>query len=208
MEAALRDAFDVPQVIDGVPYAGRTDRAIARDLLHVHGIPVADHNISRLQTAYLQYLPRMLRDRGGTICPGVRELLPALQRIGITLGLLTGNIREGARHKLSYFGLWDFFVGGGFGDDYEDRDDVARAALQSLGIPEDPHNRNGTTVWVVGDTPLDVRCARAIGAQAVAVATGWHSLESLEVARPDWLFADLHQASVLLQQWCRTPEDH
>lgn len=206
MEEALRSAFGVDEVIDGVPYAGRTDRAIVRDLLHLHGLSSDDANIARLQEAYLYYLPRMLQERQGTVCPGVPELLQALSADNaVLLGLLTGNIREGARQKLSHFGLWHYFVGGGFGDDYEDRDDVARAALRSLGLSESSAVHRGCTVWVVGDTLLDIRCARAIGARAVAVATGWHSLEVLAAAEPDWLLPDLRQATALLEQWCQVP---
>ncbi len=56
-------------------------------------------------------------------------------------------------------------------------------------------------IWVVGDTPLDIRCARCIGARAVAVATGWHSLEELSVHQPDLLLADLSNHEPLLAQW-------
>ena len=46
-------------------------------------------------------------------------------------------------------------------------------------------------MWVIGDTPLDVSCARAIGANAVAVATGWHSIDELVGHEPDLIFDDL-----------------
>ena len=56
-------------------------------------------------------------------------------------------------------------------------------------------------VWVIGDTPLDVRCARAVGARAVAVATGWHPHEELAAHKPDYLLADLSDAEALLRVW-------
>ena len=116
------------------------------------------------------------------------------------LGLLTGNVRSGARHKLSHHGLWDYFACGGFGDEHYERDDVARSALAEvrahLGRDLDPRD-----VWVIGDTPLDVRCARAVGARAVAVATGWHPAEELAVHEPDHLFTDLSDAEELLRVW-------
>jgi phosphoglycolate phosphatase-like HAD superfamily hydrolase len=202
MEEALRTVFGLREVKDGVPYAGRTDRAIARDLLLMHGIQPQEDHIARLQEAYLHFLPEMLRQRGGTVCPAVPEIL---QRLAATprvlLGLLTGNIRQGARCKLQHFGLWSYFVGGGFGDDFDDRDDVARSALQNLGLTGDRLHGQSRSIWVVGDTPLDIRSARAIGAQAVAVATGWHSLEALADHSPDWLLPDLHHATPLLTIW-------
>jgi len=207
MEEALRTVFGLSEVKDGVPYAGRTDRAIARDLLLLHGIPPQEENITRLQEAYLQVLPEMLRQRGGTVCPAVPEILEKLSGTPrILLGLLTGNIRRGAQCKLEHFGLWSYFAGGGFGDEFDDRDDVARAAVQNLGVAADQNRGSSRCIWVVGDTPLDIRCARAIGAQAVAVATGWHSLEALADHQPDWLFPDLHHATPLWSIWCQEPE--
>ena len=144
---------------------------------------------------YLSRLPGRLAAIGGEVCPGVRELLARVRgRADVRLGLLTGNVRRGAALKLGHFGLWDTFpLGGGFGDDHEDRDDVARAAVRAL---RDHADFRPADVWVVGDTPLDVRCARAVGANVVAVATGWHPLAELtdaDVAVPD------------LADWSRLP---
>jgi phosphoglycolate phosphatase-like HAD superfamily hydrolase len=201
MEAALAAAFGVAELRDEVPYSGRTDVAIGRDLLRVHGIEPTPENQLRLREAYLTHLPGSLTSRGGTVCPGVPELIAAVAgRPGVVLGLLTGNVRRGAMHKLAHFGLWDHFACGGFGDDHTDRDDVARAALaavrEHLGRDVDPAD-----VWVIGDTPLDVSCARAIGANAVAVATGWHPIEELAGHNPDLLFDDLSDHARLLAAW-------
>ncbi|HEY8505762.1 MAG TPA: HAD family hydrolase [Gemmataceae bacterium] len=201
MEAALRDAFGVREVRGDIPFSGRTDRAIGRDLLAAHGIEPTPENRARLEAAYLEHLPGSLARVAGCVLPGVAALMAELAaRERMALGLLTGNVRRGARAKLSHYGLWDYFPFGGFGDRHFERDDVAREALSEaarhLGRPPDPSD-----VWVVGDTPLDVRCARAIGAKAVAVATGWHSPEELAAARPDWLLADFSDPAELLAAW-------
>ena len=201
MEAGLRETFGVAEVRDVVAYSGRTDRAIARDLLAAHGIDPTPANQDRLRDAYLARLPESLHTFGGKVCPGVAELLGHLRpRPGVVLGLLTGNIRTGARHKLAHFGLWDYFACGGFGDEHYERDDVARLAMAEvrahLGRDFDARD-----VWVIGDTPLDVRCARAVGARAVAVATGWHAAEELAGHDPDFLLADLSDHAELLRAW-------
>ena len=201
METALRRAFDIPHVNDTVPYSGRTDRAIGRDLLAVHGIDPTPENQRRLQDAYLAQLPASLTTHGGKVCPGVGELLAALgTQPGTVLGLLTGNVRAGARHKLAHFGLWHYFACGGFGDDHFDRDDVARTALAEL-RRHAGRVVDAADVWVIGDTPLDVKCARAIGARAVAVATGWHPLAELSECGPDFLFDDLSDHPRVLTIW-------
>ena len=124
----------------------------------------------------------------------------ASQQHDIHLGLLTGNVERGARIKLAHFGLWDLFSFGGYGDNHFERDDVARTALAQAerhvgrSVPPDQ-------VWVIGDTPLDVQCARAIGAKAVAVATGWHTIEELQQSKPDYLYQDLSLPTELLEVW-------
>ena len=199
MEAALRSAFGVRDVRHKVPFSGRTDPGIARELLQVHGIEPTPANVNRLRDAYLAHLPETLRRIPGTVLPGIETALRR-ERQGAVIGLLTGNVRAGAQIKLRHYGLWDHFPFGGFADDLTDRDDVARRALAEaeahVGRPVDPAD-----VWVIGDTPLDVQCARAIGAKAVVVATGWHPPEELVACCPDHLLPDFTHAGELLTKW-------
>jgi phosphoglycolate phosphatase len=201
MEAALLGEFELPAITAHVPYSGRTDRSISRDLLREHGLEATEDNLQRLHAAYLRKLPVCLRDHPGKVLPGVGELMRELAgRSGVAVGLLTGNIRAGARLKLGHYGLDHHFAFGGFGDRHWERDDVAREALATaerhLNRPLDPDR-----VWVIGDTPLDVCCARAIGAKAIAVATGWHLLEELRGCEPDVLLPDLSDVADLLSRW-------
>ncbi|MCI0701106.1 MAG: haloacid dehalogenase-like hydrolase [Planctomycetia bacterium] len=201
MEAALRSAFGITAIRDTVSYSGRTDFAIARDLLRIHGIDQSTENQQKMREAYLGHLPQSLKRRGGKVCPGVTELLGAVSgKPDMLLGLLTGNVRAGAQLKLNHFGLWDYFPCGGFGDEHFERDDVARSALACV-CAHLAREVNPSDVWVIGDTPHDVSCARAIGANAVAVATGWHPLEELADCTPDLLFADLSDHTKLLAAW-------
>jgi phosphoglycolate phosphatase-like HAD superfamily hydrolase len=199
--AALASEFGVPRVSDAIDLRGRTDRAIVAELMLGHGLDGCPESCRRLTEAYLRHLPECLRRSPGRVLPGVAELLLRLAGRGdVALGLLTGNIREGARIKLGHFGLFDHFAFGGFGDHHHDRDDVAREALAEVKARFD-----GTVtperIWVVGDTPLDVRCARAIGARAVAVVTGWHTREELAASEPDLLVTDLSDPELLLREW-------
>jgi phosphoglycolate phosphatase-like HAD superfamily hydrolase len=201
MEAALRAAFGIGDVRGDIPYGGRTDRAIAGDLLALHGRDPSAANVARLHAAYLDHLPAALRAGRGEICPGVAELLPRLAgRADVRLGLLTGNTRRGAERKLAHFGLWDYFPVGGFGDDHTDRDDVARSAVAAVsahvGLAVDP-----AAVWVIGDTPLDVRCARAVGANAVVVATGWTPIAELHATGADVVLEHLADLAKLPAVW-------
>jgi phosphoglycolate phosphatase-like HAD superfamily hydrolase len=199
MESALQSAFGVPEILDRVPYSGRTDPGIGRDLLTLHGIAPTAANLDRLQSAYLARLPAALTAKQGEVLPGVVEALRR-ERREAAVGLLTGNVKAGAEIKLRHFGLWDFFPFGGFADGLADRDDVARRALAEaeayVGRAVNPAD-----VWVIGDTPSDVTCARAIGANAVIVATGWHTHAELLAAEPDHFLPDFTHAGDLLVQW-------
>jgi phosphoglycolate phosphatase-like HAD superfamily hydrolase len=122
----------------------------------------------------------------------VREFLHQLRALPQPplLGLLTGNIRLGAEIKLRHYDLWDFFATGAFGDDHEDRNQIARIARQR-GDRLLKRRLCNQEIVVVGDTPLDIQCARAINAKALAVATGGAKLDHLKAQQPDWVVEDL-----------------
>lgn len=202
IERALELAFGVTAPTDGIPVAGRTDRAIAGDLIRFHGLDDVEATRVRLLETYLRVLPMELTSRNGRVYPGVRELLMRLsRREDVLLGLLTGNYREAAWQKLRHFGLAEHFAFGGFGDEHADRDDVARQALAAAIEQHAPHTIDRKKVWVIGDTPADVRCGRAIGANAIAVATGMYSLDELVASQPDHLFADFADVESVLSLW-------
>src|SRR5262249_40232168 len=119
---------------------------------------------------------------------------------GCAVGLVAGNGSEGGRMKLGHYGLFDYFAFGGFGDHHLDRDDVAQEALNIIRSQFNGSN-DIHSIWVIGDTPLDIRCARAIGAKAIAVATGSHSFEELVAESPDLLVSDFSDAAPLLALW-------
>ena len=114
--------------------------------------------------------------------PNVREILEHLHgRSDVRSYLLTGNTRAGARAKLTHYDLIQYFPDGAFAEDTGDRRSIARRALelakQGGAVAED-------RVFVIGDTPHDVECARAIDARTIAVATGGYTLEELKAHHP------------------------
>lgn len=200
MERALSRVFGIHEIRGEILAAGRTDRAITSDLFRLHGIEATEESWRRFLAEYFQLLPQMLAERPGRVLPGVRGLLEELSaRPDVSVGLLTGNFRNGAAIKLRHYQIDHHFAYGGYGDEHHDRDDVARAAVQAAA----DHLRrriSGESVWVIGDTPSDVRCARAVGARAVAVATGIFSSAELEKTEPDLLLEDFRDADPLLRR--------
>ena len=193
MEAVLKIEFGIENLEVNIPTAGRTDRAIISDLFKDLDIEQTEENWSLFRDAYLKLLPEEMGDNTSRLLPGVCELLEELSALeNVHLGLLTGNFQTGAWAKLSHFGIDHHFNFGGFGDHHHNRDDVARTAFEKtnehLGLEK---MISANAIWVIGDTPADVQCSRAIGANAIAVATGMYDSKTLEEAKPDHLWDDL-----------------
>lgn len=176
-------------------FHGATDTGLVRDFLQAHGVADTRDERQRFLNAYLFWLDHQLSLNSGEVCPGVRDFLTGLRRLDHPplIGLLTGNIRLGAELKLRAHQLWEGFHVGGFGDDHEDRAEIARAARRR-GVQDLGRSLHEDEVLVIGDTPADVACGRAIRARCLAVATGGIDLPTLKACEPDWCLADLREA--------------
>ena len=202
MNLAFERLYGHRQALDGVPFAGRTDRAIVRQVFEKFGYDASDEAITRVRDAYCEDLAveilRPVADPSGVL-PGVERLLDRLSsNAALPLGLLTGNFARGAKIKLGHFGLFDRFRFGAFGDDHIDRRDLVPVALDAArraGIEVDSAAR----AIVIGDTPLDIDCAHAHGARAVAVATGPFSSAELARAGADLVLETLEDQERLFE---------
>ena len=199
----FRAEFDIERFEGEISFAGRSDRAIVREVLAQHGIEDRPGIWQRFVQGYLQRLERTLAVRRGGLLPGVLPLLRAIrERSDIEMGILTGNVAAGARLKLAHYGIDSFFEFGGYGDHHTDRGGIAADALAAAdAFLRTTHGRpvKPALTTVIGDTPEDVRCARCIAAKAVAVATGGSSLSELEAAAPDRAFSDLTDRDAVLE---------
>jgi phosphoglycolate phosphatase-like HAD superfamily hydrolase len=203
MNRAFAHLLGTRDALDGVEFAGRTDRAIVRDALArvQPGEVLSDEWIGEFRRVYCGLLEDEVAN--GTpegrkqVLPGVREVLDGLSaRPDVHLALLTGNFEQGARIKLAHFGLWDYFAGGAFGDAHVDRNLLLPTAWEdarSRGVDPAP-----ARTFVIGDTPYDVACARSGGAVAIAVATGWHTAEQLLDAGANVVFDDMSDTAAVL----------
>ena len=200
LERAITLDFAASFPFDGVLTAGRTDRGILNEMFERFGVDNTPGNRDRFRAAYLAHLPQCLSERPGFLLPGVTELLERLAVDDrVILSLLTGNYAEGAWAKLKHFRLDHYFQFGGFGDDEAHRDDVARQALAEA-VRVLNRQVHGAEVVVIGDTPADIQCARAVGGTAIAVATGTYTVNQLKPFEPDHLFEDLSSTDTVLDR--------
>jgi len=198
---ALRDTYQTSGPIEGFRFAGMTDPECVSEIMRLAGIDERTILARREECLrrYVELLAIEVREhQDAHLYPGVRELLERLNKLdNVLVGLLTGNVLQGAQLKLRRWNLEPYFRFGAFGDDHENRSVLAQIALDKAGaLSGRPFSGAETTV--IGDTPKDIACARAIGARAVAVATGSISREALAACDPDALldsFED-HEAAL------------
>jgi len=200
MNLAFEDIWGIPQALQGIALSGRTDMMILEDGLARHHLPWSAERVEQFKSRYFVHLAEdMGRPRSARrIMPGFPQLLERLRRQRAThAGLLTGNWAKSAEIKLAHFDLWKYFEFGAFADDESDRNKLVphalRRAQQLYGL-----GKNHDQVYVIGDTPRDIECARPHGARAVAVATGDYSPDELRAHQPDYLFEDFSNVEAVL----------
>jgi phosphoglycolate phosphatase-like HAD superfamily hydrolase len=186
--------FGLKHGAEKMKFAGRTDVSLVREFFQLHGVPESADNFRQFFDNYVFWLEQIVAQSNGGHCAGVVGFILDLLALPEPpmLGLLTGNIQLGAEIKLRRFGLWNFFVMGGFADDHEDRNHIAVAALQRGRRVLDPHLQPQEVV-VIGDTPFDVRCGKFIGAKTLAVASGGSPYADLRTHGADWTVENLTQ---------------
>jgi phosphoglycolate phosphatase len=197
LKTAGTDLFAIEEDLRTISVSGSTDTAIVQEILLHHSLEASTANVNRYLGGYLVWLKQHLASQSGAILPGAISLLDVLAQDGQGIGLLTGNVRRGAEIKLTAHGIWDRFSFGAFGDDNSDRNQLGpiakRRAEAALNTEFPVHD-----IFVIGDTPKDIACARSFGAVAVAVATGRYSLANLSEHEPDHLCRDLADTKDLL----------
>lgn len=205
LRRALLDVFGEAGPIDSFDFHGKTDPLIVRGLMREAGWAVedVDERLERVWASYLSALVQELDDRRcqGRVrpYPGVRRLLEEVAADSrFVPALVTGNVAEGAWHKLEAGELESHFTFGAFGSDSARREDLPpialRRAARQLG-----REFSAEEAVVIGDTPEDVRCARACGARAVTVATGRHGSDELAEHDPDHVFEDLSDTGAVVE---------
>lgn len=201
MSRAFHSVFGLANAFDGTSFGGRTDSFLVSYALKAAGLPDTPEQHERFRDTYVPLLAEEIQGPGTGhkgLMPGVPELLEALdEHDHLHLALLTGNYRDAAAVKLSYFEVDHFFEWGAFSDDAADRNalvPIARTRAATYDIPDEALGR----IIVIGDTPHDIECARVGGAHCIAVATGGCSAEELRRAGADVVVTDLSDTDAVI----------
>lgn len=200
LKSIVHKRFGAEDDLRDIEIAGKTDRAIIRDILRKYQVEPAEEYIAGFAEEYIHGLAPSLSRSRGKVLPGIQPLLERLKaRPNIVLALLTGNLQQGARLKLQHYGLWDFFEFGAFADDHHDRNELGAVARERA-RRKHGHDFDAADIDVIGDTNHDVACGNALGARTIAVATGSWSRERLQACAPDFLFDDLANTDEVIEK--------
>ncbi|MEJ7892744.1 MAG: HAD family hydrolase [Solirubrobacteraceae bacterium] len=207
LEEALHAVCGLEADLAALQTSGLTDFEVAELAIETaRGAPAAEAEVNAFLRAYETRLPACLPRRKGAVLPQVKGVLGALADRGDVLSLLlTGNTEAGARAKLEHYGLDGCFDGGAFCRGGQGRETIARHAMEIVeGLcdksrPDSANVRPTRQVLVIGDTPHDLRAARAIGARTILLATGTHSLSELRSLHPWRAFEQLPPPAPFLE---------
>ena len=191
LDRVFHERFGIEKAFSRIECAGKTDLLIIKEGLSLHGLVAQDGLLASIVADYLKHLEVTIRNKKKHVLAGVVEFLEALRARGFsTLGLLTGNLEQGARIKLEPFGLNRYFPFGAFGSDHEDRNLLLPLAVRRFTKMTGVQVRYEDCL-VVGDTPRDVTCSKPYGAVTVAVASGPYAYEALLKTGADFVLKDL-----------------
>lgn len=203
MEAALTATFGTPGPA-AYRYGGKTDKLIVRETMRLEGFDDAtiDARMALVLERYLAGLRAQLETstHRARALAGVAPLLAAVEEHeGCVLGLLTGNLVEGASVKLRAVEIApERFRVGAYGSDHEERPMLPPIAQQRASVLLG-YAVPGDRLVIIGDTPADIDCGRGVGARAIAVATGGYPLDELQLHRPAAAFADLSDTARVME---------
>lgn len=199
---AAEQSFAIENVLNSINCAGKTDPAIFREIIFSNlNRPATPQDLDLFQKSYLRFLSLEVRhSKGYRILLGVLPFLDYLMTRGdILVGLATGNLETGAKLKLTRSQLTGYFPFGGFGSDSEKRSEILKIAHRKaqdrcrVSIKKE-------SVFVIGDTPLDVKAAKEAGYCSVAVASGNYKIHELKEHMPDFLLEDMTEAFKFLKK--------
>lgn len=201
IERSLSSLTERPISTEEISFSGRTDPDIFEAILAKNDLAPTKAAIATAIDSYVETMQGALTTADVELLPGVRSLLSHLHtHPTVQLGLVTGNVEPIALKKLSVHDLAQYFPVGAFGSDHRDRNQLPDLATRRASAHAGVSFRPETQAIVIGDTPHDIECARAVGARVMAVCTGRHGRNELSSHAPDFLHDTLPTADSFLKQ--------
>lgn len=194
---AFKEVYGIAVDISIINYAGMTDPQIIMEVLKCVGL---DENLIKAKLeecmdTIVDYFEKNGEREDIPPLDGARELLDALEN-KVIIGLVTGNLEPIALEKMRKADLRRYFKVGGFGSDNINRTEIVKIAIKRA---KDNYNFKGNEVFVIGDTPKDIKAGFEAGAKSIGVATGRYSKEELKDSGADFAFDNLKDKEKILK---------
>jgi phosphoglycolate phosphatase len=187
---ALMDVFGTAGPIDNWIFDGKTDPLIVQELMNEAGAAHDQSLVDKALELYAEAVKKELpKEAKKIIYPGVVALLNELENMPVLIGLLTGNVKKGAKAKLESMGLWNYFSFGAFADDSAIRRELADIAVEKA-FKISGQRFSGRQIVIIGDTEHDIKCGKHLGAKSIGVGTARSSALQLLVHGADYAFDD------------------
>lgn len=196
---AIKKLFNIDTSIDIIEHSGKTDKQILIEVLVKEGVKESEarEKLEEMAKEMVNVFEAGIENESVTVAEGARELLEELSGKDVLIGLLTGGLEPIARAKMRKASLDEYFKLGGFGSDDEKRSNLIRIAIERA--KDNFGFKLNDNVFVIGDTPLDVKAGKEAGVKTIGVATGKYSTEELRAADPDFVFEDLSRKEEILE---------
>ncbi len=192
-EYAVNELLSIENGLEGVNTSARSDVDVLMEILEKRGLEYSDELWKKFMIQYIKQLEAyketdVWRENSTAI-----EFVTRLANAGYPLALITGELSIGAEYKLKKLGIWQYFSTGGFGEDGLKRFEIADMAVANA---EEHFQCKFNKIFLIGDTVLDIKTARYIGARVISIATGSNSKEELAEYNPDYLINEFNEISI------------
>lgn len=183
-QKAIDIYLDVENGMEGVNTSARSDKDVFMEVLEKYDQSFSEEKWQGFLKVYEEQLEEfkstdVWRENADAI-----SMIDKLSRTSHKLSLITGELSLGAKYKLEKLGVWKHFPTGGFGEDGLRRFDIADVAFEKA---KTLYNGDFDEMYVIGDTLLDIKTARHLGAKIISITTGSNTREELEAENPDYI---------------------
>jgi phosphoglycolate phosphatase-like HAD superfamily hydrolase len=198
LNKTFHDLYSIVNAFESSSIGGALDSVIIENIIRKFSI--LNPNKEEIIKVYVDNLKEILNNNSEKrILPGAHEIVSHVSNSkNVFNGILTSNLKEGAKVKLSSVGLEKFFWVGGYGDHLGEKWDSAEIAISQAEdfykVKFDKQN-----IFVIGDSVYDINCAKKLGINCIAVATGWTAYYDLEKAMPTYIFKSLNNYKEVIE---------
>jgi len=196
---AFKKVYGIETTIDIIEHPGMPDSKIIIEVLKRNGLTEEEIKlkIKECMREMIDYFRGAIKNEELVVLGGVEELLKELSKRNCILGVVTGNLRPIAEIKLNKTGLSKYFKVGAFGDESVDRTQLVKLAIERA--KEKFNFKSNDNVFLIGDTPKDVKAGKEVGAKVIAVVTGKYNEEELRGAGADFIVKSLEERNKILK---------